>query len=128
MTPNNEQHGWPRTWLASVPCARTSPHSRTTSQLLRAIHETIAGGSVIDPEVVDGLVQRTAMPAMASLYRLTPRELDVLRQMAQGRSNTAIAAAMNLSESAVEKQIGSIFLKLDLAPEPGHPSPRRRGS
>ena len=88
------------------------------AELLRAIHETIARGSVIDPEVVDGLGWRTAIPAMASLDRLTPRELDVLRQMTQRRSNTAIAPAMNLSGSAVEKQIGSIFLKLDLARSP----------
>ncbi len=88
------------------------------AELLRAIHATISGGSVVDPLVVDGLVQRTAAPTGAGLNLLSPREIDVLRHMAQGASNSAIAAALHLSESGVEKHVGSIFLKLDLVPEP----------
>jgi DNA-binding NarL/FixJ family response regulator len=86
-------------------------------QLLRALREVTAGGSVIDPQVVDALVSRRARLQTSPLSRLTPRELDVLREMAQGRGNAGIALALHLSESSVEKHVNAIFAKLDLASE-----------
>jgi DNA-binding NarL/FixJ family response regulator len=87
------------------------------AQLLSALREVAAGGSVIDPQVVEALVTRRARLRESRLSRLTPRELDVLREMAQGRGNAGIAAALFLSESSVEKHVNSIFAKLDLASE-----------
>ena len=86
-------------------------------QLLGALREVTAGGSVIDPQVVDALVSRRARLQTSPLSRLTPRELDVLREMAQGRGNAGIAGALHLSESSVEKHVNAIFAKLDLASE-----------
>jgi DNA-binding NarL/FixJ family response regulator len=85
-------------------------------ELAEAIRRVAAGGSVIDPTVVEGLVaaQRTAP---SELDRLTPRELEVLGEMAQGKSNAAIAAALVLSERAIEKHTNSIFSKLGLSEE-----------
>jgi DNA-binding NarL/FixJ family response regulator len=87
-------------------------------QIVHAIEEVARGGSVIDPLVVEALVsQRTAHTASA-LERLTPREREVLEQMAQGRNNAGIAQALSLSERAVEKHINSLFSKLGLSEEP----------
>jgi len=86
-------------------------------QLLSALREVTAGGSVIDPQVVDALVSRRARLQTSPLARLTPRELDVLREMAQGRGNASIAQALYLSESSVEKHVNAIFAKLELASE-----------
>jgi DNA-binding NarL/FixJ family response regulator len=86
-------------------------------QLLSALREVVAGGSVIDPQVVDALVTRRARLRESPLARLTPRELDVLREMAQGRGNAGIAQKLSLSESSVEKHVNAIFAKLDLASE-----------
>jgi DNA-binding NarL/FixJ family response regulator len=86
-------------------------------QLLAALREVTAGGSVIDPQVVDALVSRRARLQASPLARLTPRELDVLREMAMGRGNAGIAHALHLSESSVEKHVNAIFTKLDLASE-----------
>ena len=86
-------------------------------QLLAALREVTSGGSVIDPQVVDALVARRARLRESPLARLTPRELDVLREMAQGRGNAGIARALFLSESSVEKHVNAIFAKLDLASE-----------
>jgi DNA-binding NarL/FixJ family response regulator len=86
-------------------------------QLLAALREVTDGGSVIDPQVVDALVTRRARLRESPLARLTPRELDVLREMAQGRGNAGIAAELSLSESSVEKYVNAIFAKLDLASE-----------
>ena len=87
-------------------------------QIVHAIEEVARGGSVIDPIVVEALVaQRTARTASA-LERLTPREREVLEQMAQGRNNAGIAQALYLSERAVEKHINSLFSKLGLSEEP----------
>jgi DNA-binding NarL/FixJ family response regulator len=86
-------------------------------QLLAALREVTSGGSVIDPQVVDALVSRRARLRESPLARLTPRELDVLREMAQGRGNAGIAAQLSLSESSVEKYVNAIFAKLDLASE-----------
>jgi DNA-binding NarL/FixJ family response regulator len=86
-------------------------------QLLSALRAVAAGGSVIDPQVVDALVSRRARLQSSPVARLSPRELDVLREMAQGRGNAGIARALHLSESSVEKHVNAIFTKLDLASE-----------
>jgi DNA-binding NarL/FixJ family response regulator len=86
-------------------------------QLLGAIRDVAAGGSVIDPKVVDALVASTSRRTRSDLERLTPRENEVLAEMAQGKSNAAIAAALVLSERAVEKHSNSIFSKLGLSEE-----------
>lgn len=87
-------------------------------ELLRALQETVAGRSVIDPRVVAALVARRRRLAESPVAQLTPRELDVLREMAQGKSNAGIADALVLSGSAIEKHVASIFGKLGLASEP----------
>ena len=86
-------------------------------RLLSALREVVAGGSVIDQRVVDALVTRRARLTDSPLAALTPRELDVLREMAQGRANAAIADVLSLSESAVGKHVNSIFSKLGLTGE-----------
>jgi DNA-binding NarL/FixJ family response regulator len=86
-------------------------------QLLSALRAVASGGSMVDPQVIDALVARRARLRESPLARLTPRELDVLREMAQGRGNKSIAGELALSESSVEKHVNSIFGKLDLASE-----------
>jgi len=86
-------------------------------ELVRAIREVAAGGSVIDPRVVDALVAASRTRPMAPIDRLTPRELDVLAAMAQGKSNAAIAASLMLSLRAIEKYSNTIFSKLGLSEE-----------
>jgi DNA-binding NarL/FixJ family response regulator len=86
-------------------------------QLASAIREVARGGSVIDPEVVDNLVRARSQDARSPLRALTPREVEVLAEMAQGKNNAAVAAALVLSERAVEKHINSIFFKLGLSEE-----------
>jgi DNA-binding NarL/FixJ family response regulator len=86
-------------------------------RLLHALREVVDGGSVVDPQVVEALVTRRARIVESALAQLTPRELDVLREMAQGRANAAIAQALSLSESAVGKHVNSIFAKLGLSSE-----------
>jgi len=88
------------------------------NQLAGAIREVAKGGSVIDPVVVDALVAARAKPADSPLHRLTPRETEILSEMAQGKNNAAVAASLVLSERAVEKHINSIFSKLALTEEP----------
>ena len=85
--------------------------------LLSALREVVAGGSVIDPMVVEALVTRRARLRESPLANLTARELDVLREMAQGRGNASIAARLTLSESSVEKHVNAIFSKLGLSRE-----------
>jgi DNA-binding NarL/FixJ family response regulator len=87
-------------------------------QLAAAIREVARGGSVIDPEVVDKLVTARSRDSRSPLRSLTPRELEVLAEMAQGKNNAAVAASLVLSERAVEKHINSIFFKLGLSEEP----------
>ena len=84
-------------------------------QLVAAIRTVADGGSVIDPKVVDGLVAAKARAKESPLRELTPRERDVLREMAEGKNNAAIAAALVLTERSVEKVIHSIFRKLGIA-------------
>ncbi len=81
-----------------------------------AVTRVAGGGSALDPEVVQNLVGRSRKDG--PVERLTPREREVLEQMAEGRSNAAIAEAFIVSERAVEKHVTSIFGKLDLAPAP----------
>ncbi len=87
-------------------------------QLRRAIVAVHEGGSVIDPKVVDALVASRARGAESPVTRLTPREREVLAEMAQGKNNAGIAAALVLTERAVEKHINSMFSKLGLTEEP----------
>jgi DNA-binding NarL/FixJ family response regulator len=80
---------------------------------LDAVRRVAAGGTALDPEVVAQLlVRRRDDP----IDRLTPRELQVLRLMAEGRSNNGIVAVLKVSPSAVEKYVTNIFAKLDLPP------------
>jgi DNA-binding NarL/FixJ family response regulator len=83
-------------------------------QLMTAIHTVAEGGSVIDPKVVEALVAENARAEESPLNQLTPRERDVLHEMAAGKSNAAIADALFLTERSVQKVIHSIFLKLGL--------------
>ncbi len=85
--------------------------------LVRAIETVAEGGSVIDPRVVETLVQARAR-RQSPLEFLTPRESEVLAEMALGRNNAGIAAALGLSERAVEKHINSLFAKLGVSEEP----------
>jgi len=87
--------------------------------LLRAVREVCAGGSMIDSRVVDALVLRHSRREQSGLESLTPRELDVLHQMAQGKNNAGIAAELVLSSSAVEKHVSSILGKLGRPDEEG---------
>jgi DNA-binding NarL/FixJ family response regulator len=83
-------------------------------QLAAAIRAVAEGGSVIDPKVVDALVAEKVRVEESPLNQLTPRERDVLREMAEGKNNAAIADTLVLTERSVEKVIHSIFLKLGL--------------
>jgi len=83
-------------------------------ELEAAIRAVAEGGSVIDSKVVDALVAENARRDDSPLSQLTPRERDVLREMAEGKNNAAIADALLLTERSVEKVIHSIFLKLGL--------------
>jgi DNA-binding NarL/FixJ family response regulator len=93
-------------------------HVTDIAQLLNAVGEVAHGGSVIDPTVVDILIAARARPPDSPLAALTPRENDVLALLAQGKTNTAIAAALYLTARAVEKHINSIFTKLRLTEDP----------
>jgi len=82
------------------------------TDFLDAVRRVAAGGTALDPEVVAQLLVRRDDP----VDRLTPRELHVLRLMAEGRSNGGIVEELKVSPSAVEKYVTNIFLKLDLPP------------
>jgi DNA-binding NarL/FixJ family response regulator len=84
-------------------------------QVVAAICAVADGGSVIDPKVVEALMRHKARAEESPLDELTPREHDVLREMAEGKNNAAIAKTLFLSERSVEKVIHSIFLKLGLS-------------
>lgn len=88
-------------------------------ELCRALDEVGRGGSVIDPQVVEGLLARRQQLSGTLLQSLTEREYEVLAEMAQGKSNSAISEALFISQSAVEKHINSIFSKLTLRPQDG---------
>ncbi|HZD00499.1 MAG TPA: response regulator transcription factor [Actinomycetes bacterium] len=93
-------------------------------ELVGAVTAVSEGGSVIDPNVVESLVYRKTKMSRGSLGALTERETEVLAEMAQGRSNAAISESLFISESAVEKHINSILMKLGL--DPGDSSLNRR--
>lgn len=80
-----------------------------------SLRRVAAGGSAIDPEVVRQILGRSRRGS--ELERLTPREREVLQCMAEGMSNRGIGEALVISQGAVEKHIGNVFTKLDLAPE-----------
>jgi DNA-binding NarL/FixJ family response regulator len=82
-------------------------------EFLDALRRVAGGATVLDPEVVSQILVRRRT---AKLDRLTPCEQEVLTLMAEGRSNSAIAAALFVSESAVGKHVNNIFTKLDLPP------------
>ena len=88
--------------------------------LVHGLAEVHAGGSVIDPLIVDALVRRRRQDARSPLAALSPRELAVLREMAQGRTNAGIEASLHLSTSTVEKHVSAIFAKLRLQDAPVH--------
>ncbi len=83
-------------------------------QLVAAIEAVVDGGSVIDPKVVEVLVHARSAGANSPLSALTRREHDVLSELAQGKSNAAIAQSLVLTKRAVEKHINAIFTKLEL--------------
>ncbi|NUW33053.1 response regulator transcription factor [Nonomuraea sp. SMC257] len=88
------------------------------ADFLDSLGRVHAGGTVVDPEVVRRLLARTARAD--PLSRLSPRETEVLRHLAQGYVNTAIAARLHVSLSTVEKHINAITDKLDLPRDPGY--------
>lgn len=83
-------------------------------ELVRALRTVASGGSVVDPRIVDALLSAQQHRVRSPLQSLTAREFDVLREMAAGRTNPAIARELHVSESAVSKHIASIFAKLHL--------------
>jgi DNA-binding NarL/FixJ family response regulator len=85
--------------------------------LVAAIRQVHAGGAVIDPKVVEQIVGGSIRRSRSPLEHLTKREREILGEMAQGKSNAAIAASLILSERAVEKHTNSIFSKLLLTEE-----------
>lgn len=83
-------------------------------EFVSALLRVAAGGAALDPDVVGQLLARSRR--RDPLERLTPREQDVLKLMAEGRSNTGIASVLVVSEGAIEKHVSSLFAKLDLIP------------
>jgi DNA-binding NarL/FixJ family response regulator len=90
---------------------------RDVDELVRALQEVCRGGSALDPRVVEALMADRSARGPSLLAGLTGRETEVLRQMATGRGNAAIARSMFLSERAVEKHISAVFAKLGLDAE-----------
>ena len=88
-------------------------HNR--AELMAALRAVAAGGSMIDPKIVEALVAARGRAERSPLNELTAREREVLAEIAQGKSNTAIAESLFLTKRAVEKHINSIFLKLNLS-------------
>ena len=87
---------------------------RDRAQVLDAVYAVTGGGSAIDPKIVEGLVSSSRGQRRSGLEELTPRELDTLALIAEGRSNAAIAESLVLTKRAVEKHVNAIFAKLDL--------------
>ncbi|HEX4186546.1 MAG TPA: response regulator transcription factor [Solirubrobacteraceae bacterium] len=84
-------------------------------ELLDTITEVAGGGSRIDALVVEALVRAQSRRARSPIAELTPRERELLAEIAQGKSNAAIAQSLVITKRAVEKHVNSIFLKLGLA-------------
>ena len=119
----------PSTWSGVTPggCSRTAPEGvgyllkdrvAQVDDFLDALDRVAAGCTALDPEVVRQLVAGSDRPD--PFGRLTPRERDVLHEMAQGHTNLAIAQRLHVSQSAVEKHVNAIFDKLDLAHATGY--------
>jgi DNA-binding NarL/FixJ family response regulator len=87
---------------------------RDREELVRALQEVAGGGSVVDSRIVDELLLSQRRREDSRLDQLTPRELEILGMIAEGRSNSAIAEALVITKRAVERHINSIFWKLDL--------------
>jgi DNA-binding NarL/FixJ family response regulator len=87
---------------------------RHRAQLLEAVKTVADGGFVIDPTIVEELVNVHRRDTRSALRKLTPRELETLSLVAEGQSNAAIAESLVLSKRAVEKHVNAIFAKLDL--------------
>jgi DNA-binding NarL/FixJ family response regulator len=85
--------------------------------LVHALREVALGRSVVDAGVVERLVQFRTRQSESPVRDLAPRELEVLREMAEGKTNGAIAESLHLSESAIEKHVNAIFTKLSLSEE-----------
>jgi DNA-binding NarL/FixJ family response regulator len=85
--------------------------------LLRALDDVAAGGSVIDPKIIESLMSRRAHNKESLLSQLSNRELDVLSEMAEGSTNAAIARRLSLAPSTVEKHVTAILSKLGLNEE-----------
>ena len=83
-------------------------------ELVRAVVTVAEGGSVVDPLIVEELLELQRRRRDSPLDRLTPRELEILGLIAEGRSNAAIAERLVVTKRAVERHINSIFLKLNL--------------
>jgi DNA-binding NarL/FixJ family response regulator len=86
-------------------------------RLLQAIDEVRAGGSMLDPKIVSALLEAQRRRTASRLAGLTPRELEVLRLMASGKGNAAIARDLSISDRSVEKHSNAIFRKLGLSEE-----------
>jgi DNA-binding NarL/FixJ family response regulator len=86
-------------------------------EIIAALRAVVAGRSVVDPAVVERLVEQRVHQSESPLRALSPREIEVLREMAEGRTNAAIAENLHLSESAIEKYVNAIFTKLGLSEE-----------
>jgi DNA-binding NarL/FixJ family response regulator len=94
-------------------------HVSAAGQLVGAIKEVARGGSIIDPTVVEALVEDRLRARVSPLAALTPRERQILGEIAQGKSNAAIAEELVLTKRAVEKHVNAIFSKLSLRAEDG---------
>ena len=88
------------------------------AQLLRALREVAAGGSALDPRIIETLLRRRSRKPGSRLATLAAGEREVLELMAAGRSNQAIAEELHLSVGAVEKRIAAVFARLGVGPEP----------
>ncbi|HEY5878637.1 MAG TPA: response regulator transcription factor [Nakamurella sp.] len=88
------------------------------AELMRALQEVGAGRTVLDTRIVDALISRRHATAPRGIDAFTPRERDVMHEVARGLANTGIAQTLHLSESVVEKHIGSIFTKLGHGQQP----------
>jgi DNA-binding NarL/FixJ family response regulator len=86
-------------------------------RLVQAIEEVVAGGSMLDPRIVEALIEAQRRRRVSRLAGLTPRELEVLALMAQGKGNLAIARTLSISDRSVEKHTNAIFRKLGLSEE-----------
>jgi DNA-binding NarL/FixJ family response regulator len=86
-------------------------------ELATAVKRVAGGGSVVDPKVVDALIEARTRRTSSILDRLTEREAEVLAEIAKGGTNAAVGEALFISPRSVEKHVNSIFMKLDLSHE-----------